>query len=571
MGWLQNIDPLHKLAFSAIAAAIPVVFIFWALIIRKMAGWKASVLTALIALILAIIVYRMPVKLALLSGFHGALYGLFPICWIIITALFLFNVIVRSGQFEVIKNCMASITADRRLQILLIAFSFGAFLEGTAGFATPVVITAAMLFSLGFDPLYAAGICLIANTAPVAFGSIGIPIIVASHVSGIGEMALSQMVGRTLPLISFLLPFYMVTLTAGWRKSIEVLPATLVSGGSFAFFQWFCSNYMGPLLPDIIAGIASIVCLLLLLRWWKPASVWRFGGEVAAGLPVAATVYSGGQIARALSPFIILTLLVITWGIQPVKDALNSIGEIQLNIPGLHNQIRTYGGSLLPQTFHFNYLSASGTAIFLAALIGVPFMRMTYREAMGIFFDTLRQLIYPIITIGAVMGFTYISNNSGMSSTLAAALAGTGVLFPFFSPLLGWLGVFITGSDTSSNALFVQIQRATATAIGVNPVVTVAANCSGGVVGKMISPSSIAVAAAAGGLSGSESRIFRFTVRHSFILLAIICCLVVLQAYVFKGIAPADPNARPVSSYPGKAGVEREIIEQYLRVDNSRH
>jgi lactate permease len=569
MTWPQNINPLHNLPLSAIAAAIPIVFIFWALIIRKMAGYKASALTALIALTLAVIVYRMPVKLALLSGLHGVLYGVFPICWIIITALFLFNVTVRSGQFEVIKNCMASVTADRRLQVLLIAFSFGAFLEGTAGFATPVVITAAMLFSLGFDPLYAAGICLIANTAPVAFGSIGIPIIVASHVSGIGEMAISQMVGRTLPLISFLLPFYMVTLTAGLRKSIEVLPATLVSGGSFAFFQWFCSNYMGPLLPDIIAGIASIVCLLLFLRWWKPRSVWRFGGEEATGLPAATATglsattaaYSRGQITRALSPFIILTLLVIAWGIQPVKDAFNSIGEIQFNIPGLHNQIRTAsGGGLLAQTFHFNYLSASGTAIFLSALIGVPFMGMRYRVAMGIFLDTLRQLTFPIITIGAVMGFTYISNNSGMSNTLAAALAGTGVLFPFFSPLLGWLGVFITGSDTSSNALFVQIQRATATAIGVNPVVTVAANCSGGVVGKMISPSSIAVAAAAGGLAGSESRIFRFTVRHSFILLFIICCLVVLQAYVFKGIAPADPGVRSASVYSGKASRESAAL-----------
>jgi lactate permease len=553
MTWAQSIDPLHNLALSALAAAIPVAFIFWALIIRRMAGYKASVLTAFIALALAIVVYRMPARLAVLSGLHGVLYGLFPICWIIITALFLFNVTVYSGQFEVIKNCMASVTADRRLQVLLIAFSFGAFLEGTAGFATPVVITAAMLFGLGFDPLYAAGICLIANTAPVAFGSIGIPIIVASHVSGIGEMPLSQMIGRTLPLISFILPFYMVTLTAGLKKSMEVLPATLVSGGSFAFFQWLCSNYMGPLLPDIIAGIASIVCLLLLLRWWKPRSIWRFAGETETGLPEATAAYSRGQIARALSPFIILTLLVIAWGIQPVKDAFNAVGEILFNIPGLHNQIRTVNGSLLAQTFHFNYLSASGTAIFLSALIGVPFMGMRYRVAMGIFVDTLRQLTFPIITIGAVMGFTYISNNSGMSNTLAAALAGTGVLFPFFSPLLGWLGVFITGSDTSSNALFVQIQRATAQAIGVNPVVTVAANCSGGVVGKMISPSSIAVAAAAGGLAGSESRIFRFTVRHSFILLAIICCLVVLQAYVFKGIAPVDPGIRAASVYSGHA------------------
>lgn len=542
MQWTQVTDPFHHLLLSALVAAIPVFFIFWALIIRKMKGWQASLLTMVIALVIALAVYRMPADLAVLSALHGALYGFFPICWIIIPALFLFNITVRSGQFEVIRNCMAALTSDRRLQVLLIAFSFGAFLEGTAGFATPVVITAAMLFSLGFDPLYAAGICLIANTAPVAFGSVGIPIIVAAHVSGLPEMPISQLVGRTLPFLSLVLPFYMVVLTAGWRRSLEVWPATLVSGLSFALFQWLCSNFMGPMLPDIIAGIASIVCLLVLLRWWKPRSVWRFRDEAAEvrGDGAGVLQYTRGQIVKALSPFIVMTLLVIGWGIQPVKDALNAAGEFLWHIPGLDNRIITASsGTLLPQVFHFNLLSASGTAIFFTALIIIPVLGMSYRTAAGIFGATLKQLKFPIITICSVLGFTYISNNAGMSDTMARALAATGALFPFFAPVLGWLGVFITGSDTSSNALFVRLQRVTAQTIGVDPAVTVAANCSGGVVGKMISPQSIAVAAAAGGLIGQESRLFRFTVKHSFILLIVICCLVAAQAYLFKGLIPS--------------------------------
>jgi lactate permease len=336
-----------------------------------------------------------------------------------------------------------------------------------------------------------------------------------------------------------------------------VLPAILVSGFSFAFFQWFCSNYMGPMLPDIIAGIASIVCLLVLLKWWRPRTIWRFRDE--RPLPEdEQVVYTGSQILKALSPFIIMTLVVIGWGIQPVKDALNALGEIQFNMPGLHNKIiSARGGNPLPQVFHFNFLSASGTAIFLTALMIIPVIGMRYREAAKIFLATVRQLKYAILTISAVLGFTYISNNSGISDTMAMALTGTGVLFPFFAPILGWLGVFITGSDTSSNALFVKLQHTTASAIGVDPVVTVAANCSGGVVGKMISPQSIAVAAAAGGMIGSESRIFRFTVKHSFIMLMIISCLVLLQAYVFKGMIPVYTEVTDTGTAAPVPDIER--------------
>lgn len=537
MVWKQVIDPFNSIALSVLVAAVPIVFIFWALIIRKMKGYQASLIATGLAMIIAILVYGMPVKLALLSAAHGAIYGLFPICWLVAMAVFLFNITVKSGQFEIIKHFMASITSDRRLQALLIAFSFGSFLEGTAGFGAPVAITAAMLVGLGFNPLYASGICLIANTAPVAFGSIGIPITVASQVSGIPELPISQMVGRTLPILSIILPFYLVSIVAGFKKAREIWPAVLISGISFAFLQYFSSNFLGPALPDVIAGLGSIICLMGFLRFWKPKTVWRFANEPAPTINTDVS-YTNRAVIRAWSPFIVLTIMVIAWGIQPIKDVLNSVGMIQFEFPGLHNAIQGGDGNLLPKIFKFNYLSAAGTAILIAVLVVIPLVGLTYREGAQVFGATLKQLRFPILTIAAVLGFAYILNDSGITLTLAAVLANTGFMFPFFAPVLGWLGVFITGSDTSANALFSKLQYATATSIGVDPVVTVAANISGGVVGKMISPQSIAVAAAAGNLVGKESELFRFTVKHSFYMLIFICFLVLAQAYAVKWIIP---------------------------------
>ena len=538
MIWKQVIDPFNNLTLSVLVAAIPILFVFWALIIRRMKGYLSSLIATGLALLIAVFVYGMPVKLALLSVSHGALYGLFPICWLVVMAVFLFNVTVKSGQFEIIKHVMAGITSDRRLQALLIAFSFGSFLEGTAGFGAPVAITAAMLVGLGFNPLYASGICLIANTAPVAFGSIGIPITVASQVSGIPEIPISQMVGRTLPLLSLLLPFYLVSIIAGVRKAWEILPAVLVSGVSFALLQFLSSNVLGPALPDVIAGLGSIISLMAFLRFWKPKAIWRFANEPAPTLIADQTSYTTGQIIRAWSPFLVLTIIIITWGLLPVKNALNAVGMVQFEVPGLHNAIQGADGNAIPKLVKVNYLSAAGTAILLAALMAIPLVGLTYRQGAAVFRATLIQLKYPILTIAAVLGFAYIMNDSGITLTLATVLAGTGALFPFFAPVLGWLGVFITGSDTSANALFSKIQYATAQSIGVDPVVTVAANVSGGVVGKMISPQSIAVAAAAGNLVGQESQLFRFTVKHSFILLIIICFLTLAQAYLIKWIIP---------------------------------
>ncbi|HEX8040903.1 MAG TPA: lactate permease LctP family transporter [Chryseosolibacter sp.] len=535
--WTQVIDPFNNIALSALVALIPIAFIFWALIIRKMKGYQASLIATLVAIIIAVAVYGMPVKLALLATAHGAMYGLFPICWIVITAVFLFNLTVKSGQFEVIKHFMASITSDRRLQALLIAFSFGAFLEGTAGFGAPVAITAAMLVGLGFNPLYAAGICLIANTAPVAFGAIGIPITVAAQVSGLPDLAISRMVGRTLPILTVVLPFYLVVLMCGVRKTREVLPAILVAGLAFGLLQWFTSNFLGPALPDVIAGIGSIVCLVTLLKVWKPKTIWRFKDEAAPAVETHFG-YSFGEIVKAWSPFILLTVLVIAWGIQPVKDTLNAVGQVQFEIPFIHNVISDRNGNLLPHIFKFNYLSASGTAILISAVLSVPLLGLSFSQGAKIFGQTLHQLRFPIITIAAVLAFAYIVNASGITITLAEALANTGFLFPFFAPVLGWLGVFITGSDTSANALFARLQYETATSIGVDPLVTVAANASGGVVGKMISPQSIAVAAAAGQLVGRESELFRFTVKHSFYMLLFICFIVLAQAYWVKWVVP---------------------------------
>jgi lactate permease len=538
MKWTQLIDPLNNLVLSALVASVPIFFIFWALIIKKMKGYLASLLTVSVAIVFAIIVYGMPVKLALLSTLHGALYGLFPICWIIIGAVFLFNVTVKSGQFEVIKNFMASITPDRRLQALLIAFSFGAFLEGAAGFGAPVAISASMLVGLGFNPLYAAGLCLIANTAPVAFGSIGTPIIIAAQVSDIPELAISQMVGRTLPIISVLIPLYLVALMAGFRKSLEVMPAILVSGISFAFFQWFTANYMGAMLPDVIAGLASIISLMILLKYWKPKTQWRFREEPQQTIDTDLK-FSTGQVVKAWLPFLIMTIMVIAWGLQPTKDALNSLGTIKFMIPGLENAIMKEGGSILAiKPFEFNFLSTPGTAVLISVFISLPLIGVSFKEGIKVFFSTLHQLRFSLITIASVVGFAFIANNSGMSNTMAMAMAATGFAFPFFSPILGWLGVFLTGSDTSSNALFSKLQYSSAEVIGVDPVVTVGANASGGVTGKMISPQSIAIGAAAVGLIGKESDLLRFTIKHSFIMLFAVCILVVLQAYVITWVIP---------------------------------
>lgn len=558
MTWQMNVDPLGSIGLSALVAAIPIFFLFWALAIKRMKGQYAALGGTGLALLIAVLVYGMPAGLAIQATLYGAAFGLFPVCWIVITALFIYNMSVKTGQFEVIKNSLASISDDRRLQALLIAFSFGAFIEGAAGFGTPVAITAAMLAGLGFNPLYAACICLLANTAPVAWGAIGIPIVVGGQVAGIPDLALSQMVGRTLPLVSVFIPLYLVVVMAGWKKGWEVWPACLVSGGSFAIAQYFSANspVTAPLLPDIIASLASIVCTVVFLRFWHPKESWQFADE-AKSRGKEPLRYSGGQIFRAWAPFIILSLFVCAWGIKPVGQALNQITEALFNykitIGGLDKMVIDQAGKPKGAVYNFNFLSAAGTAILFAWFFSIPVMGASLKTASGVARDTLATLKWPILTIATILGFAYIMNFSGMAITLGYAFAASGALFPFFAAFLGWLGVFMTGSDTSTNALFGKLQAVTAEKIGVDPVITMSANTSGGVCGKMISPQSIAVATGATGLVGKESDIFRFTFKHSIFLTLIIGVLHMLWAYVFPGIVPAyvKPVAAAVSAVSG--------------------
>jgi lactate permease len=535
--WTQTFDPLGHLGWSALAASLPVIFLFWALAVRKLRGDVAGACTTAVALLVAILIYRMPIALALASTLQGALYGLFPIGWIVVAAVFLYRITVETGQFEIIKESIASITEDRRLQGLLIAFSFGAFLEGAAGFGTPVAISAAMLVGLGFEPLYAAGLCLIANTAPVAFGAIGTPIVVAGQVSGIDDRLISQVVGRQLPFLSVLIPFWLVFTMSGRRGVREVWPAALVSGGSFAVAQWWTSNTLGPLLPDIISSVFSIVCLVAFLHYWKPARVFRFEGEP----PRVRTASPGRRaILTAWSPFLVLTVLVGNWGIRPVKVLLER-ATLAVPFPFIHLAVLdSASGKALPSVFTLNWLSATGTVILIAALVSMALTRMRPAEGARLFGRTLVSLRAPLMTMAAVLGFASIGNSSGMTTTMGMALAGTGRLFPLFSPVLGWLGVFMTGSDTSANAVFGRLQSVSAGHIGMSPVLAVAANSSGGVTGKMISPQSIAVACAATGLVGNESGLFRFTVRHSVLLLAVVCLITWLQANALGWMLPLD-------------------------------
>ncbi|TYO96901.1 L-lactate permease [Desulfallas thermosapovorans] len=533
--WTQVINPFNNLGISALVSSIPILFLFFALAIVKMKGHVAGLATLVIANLVAIIAFQMPSGLAVYSSIYGAMTGLFPIGWIVITAVFLYQLTVKTGQFEIIKDSIASVTEDRRLQALLIAFSFGAFIEGAAGFGTPVAITAAMLVGLGFNPLYAAGICLIANTAPVAFGGIGIPIVTAGAVSGIDAHVIGQMVGRQLPFLSFFVPFWLVFIMSGWKGVKEVMPAILVSGGSFAIAQWFSASYMGPLLPDIISALVSIICLVLFLRVWKPKNIWRFPEEPPRTMQIKK--HTAGEVLKAWSPFIILTIMIADWGVNSVKAILDKV-TILIPMTGLDQAI-IVGGEPMAVIYKFNWLSAAGTAILLSAIITAFILKIKPAQFLAIFFENLKNLRYALLTIASVLGFAFIANYSGMTPTLGKAFTVTGILFPFMSAFLGWVGVFITGSDTSSNALFGKMQLITAESMDINPVLTVATNSSGGVAAKMISPQSIAVATASCGLVGREAELFRFTFKHSIFFTVIIGIIAFLQAYVLEWMVPA--------------------------------
>lgn len=548
--WQQLYTPLGSLGLSALAAVIPIVFFFLALAVFRLKGHVAGSITLALSILVAIFAFQMPADMALAAAGYGFAYGLWPIAWIIVAAVFLYKLTVKSGQFEVIRSSVLSITDDQRLQVLLIGFCFGAFLEGAAGFGAPVAITAALLVGLGFNPLYAAGLCLIANTAPVAFGALGIPIIVAGQVTGIDAFHIGAMTGRQLPLLSLFVPFWLVFMMDGLRGVKETWPAALVAGLSFAVTQYFTSNFIGPELPDITSALASLIALTLFLKVWQPKRAMTGmagGGAAVAGAGgIQPSPYSLGEIFKAWSPFLILTVLVTIWTLKPFKAAFASGGAMydwvfNFAIPHLDQLvIKTapivVNATPMPAVFKLDPISATGTAIFLSALLSMLVLKIDIKTGLTTFKETLYELRWPILSIGMVLAFAFVTNYSGMSSTMALVLAGTGAAFPFFSPFLGWLGVFLTGSDTSSNALFSSLQATTAHQIGVSDTLLVAANTSGGVTGKMISPQSIAVACAATGLVGKESDLFRFTLKHSLFFATIVGLITLVQAYWLTGM-----------------------------------
>jgi len=511
----------------------------------RLKGHIAGTITVALALLVAILFYGMPVSMALASAGYGFLYGLWPIAWIIVTAVFLYKVTVKTGQFEIIRASVVSLTEDQRLQMLLVGFAFGAFLEGAAGFGAPVAITAALLVGLGFNPIYAAGLCLITNTAPVAFGAMGIPITVAGQVTGIDAFKIGQMAGRQLPFLSILIPFWVIMIMDGWRGVRETWPAILVTGATFAVTQFFTSNFIGPELPDITSALVSLISLAVFLKFWKPKRIFRFPGQE---ITAKAEHHSGGKVFKAWSPFLILTFFVTIWSLSPFKALFNKgqslawtvinspvpmLDKLVIKMPPIVKVATAY-----PAVYSFNWLAATGTAILCAAIVTVVLLRMKPGDALKTFGETLYDLSRPIYSIGMVLAFAFIANYSGLSATLALLLAGTGAAFPFFSPFLGWLGVFLTGSDTSSNALFCNLQATTAHQIGVHDTLLVAANTTGGVTGKMISPQSIAVACAAVGLVGREADLFRFTVKHSLMLATLVGIITMVQAYLLPFMIP---------------------------------
>ncbi|CDN38823.1 L-lactate permease [Bacillus thuringiensis] len=550
--WTQVYDPFGNIWISAAVALIPIIFFFLALAVFRMKGYVAGFITVVLTVLVALFAYKMPFTMAMAATGYGFLYGLWPIAWIIIMSVFLYKISVKTGQFDVIRVSVLSITNDHRLLVILIGFSFGAFLEGAAGFGAPVAITAALLAGLGLNPLYAAGLCLIANTAPVAFGAMGIPITVAGQVTGIDPHKIGQMAGHQLPFLSLFVPFFIVFLMDGFKGIRQTWPALLVAGSSFAITQFITATFLGPELPDITSALVSLISLALFLKVWQPKETYQSGqanSEVAATTTVASMPkLTFGKVVKAWSPFIVLTVMVVIWSQSFFKALFAPGGALEslvfkFEIPGLHNLVMKAEPIVNKPTpyeaiLKFDVLSATGTAILIACIISMFILKMNVKDAAVTFKETLSELKMPILSIGFVLGFAFIANYSGLSSTLALALAGTGGLFPFFSPFLGWIGVFLTGSDTSANALFSNLQAITAQQVGVSEVLLVAANTTGGVTGKMISPQSIAIACAAVGLAGKESDLFRFTVKNSLFFVIIVGIMTYVQAYYLTWMIP---------------------------------
>ncbi|MEO7298545.1 MAG: L-lactate permease [Verrucomicrobiota bacterium] len=541
--WLQNYDPLNNAALSTFVAAIPVIILLGSIAFLKMRIHLAAFLGLFCAMAIAAGVYGMPMKSTLATTAYGAAFGLFPIGWIILNLIFLYQLTVKKGLFDVLRSNLALIAPDPRVQVILIAFSFGAFFEGAAGFGTPVAVTAAILIQLRFKPLMACGLSLIANTAPVAFGSLGTPIIALSKVTGFDEVLLSKMIGRQLPFFSMIIPFWVVWAMAGWRGMLGVWPAALVAGISFAIPQFLVSNFHGPWLVDIVASISSMIAVVVLLKFWKPKQIWKLDENDDLRVEKLA-VYSRKQVRQAWVPWILLSALLFLWGTTSFKNAANKISSPSFAIPNLHNVVvRTPPVVDLPTPekptkpeeaiFKLNWLSATGSGILTAALIMGLLMRFSIGELGRTYLETIWKLRFSLMTIAAMLALGYVTKYSGTDATLGLALAQTGSLYPFFGTLLGWLGVALTGSDTASNVLFGSLQTITAKQTGVSPLLMAAANSSGGVMGKMVDAQSIVVASTATNWYGHEGKILRYVFFHSIALAALMGMLIFLQAKVF--------------------------------------
>jgi len=560
--WPQNYDPLGNAFLSTLVAALPVVVLLGAIAWLEIKIHLAALLGLGVALVVALLAFKMPVDAALATAGYGAAYGLFPIGWIILNLIFLYQLTVDKGLFAVLRGSLANLAPDPRVQLVLIAFSFGAFFEGAAGFGTPVAVTAAILMQLGFKPLQAAGLSLIANTAPVAYGALGTPIIALAGVTGLDLHALSAMAGRQLPFFSLIVPFWVVWAYAGWRGMLGVWPAALTAGVSFALPQFLVSNFHGPWLVDIIAAICSMAALVGLLKFWTPTDEWKPANEAqtaagGASVPASLVPATPGEpdgsrgrsphppalIRRAWVPWILLSVLVFIWGVPQVKKQLDALSAPKFEMPRLHNAtVRTFpvvpkptpGKPTKPEeaVFKLNWLSATGTGILAAAILAGLYMGFSLAELARVYRRTLWTVRFSLITIAGMLAVGYVTKYSGTDATLGLALAQTGSLYPFFGTLLGWLGVALTGSDTASNVLFGSLQKITAEQTGISPVLMCAANSSGGVMGKMVDAQSIVVASTATNWYGHEGSILRYVFFHSIALAALVGILVYLQAYV---------------------------------------
>ena len=544
----------QSLALSALLAGLPVLVLLFLLGIKRKSAWVASLWGLGITLLVALAGYRMPAGLALSSAAYGAAFGLFPISWIVFWAIVLYNITVATGKFSIIKDSVASLTPDLRIQAIIIAFGFGGFLEGAAGFGTPVAVAGAMMVGLGFSPYYAAALCLLANTAPVAFGSIGIPVITLAGITGLPLEKLSAAVGMLCSPIALILPLYMISVMGGWRAALDVWPALVTGGVTFGALEFIISNYVGAQLCGILSSTSTMAALVILMKFWRPPArsmAARAPGSdrqpgpfelpMEAPAQTAANRHTPGQVFVAWMPYVLVVVIVLLWGYKPIQSILN-LATLSLRWPALHNLILRTPPVLLksapyPATFNLNFISASGTSMMFASILSAIFLKMPPAAFVRVIVASARQLALPILTIAAVLSMAFVMNYSGATGTLGLAFAATGAAFPFFSSYLGWLGVFLTGSDTSSNALFGSLQSITAGRLGLSHILIAAANSSGGVMGKMISVQSIAVAAAATGITvRQQSQLLRFTFRHSVFLAALVGLEVLLLAYWIRVI-----------------------------------